>query len=134
VARRWALREFERLDLTASPLWPEPVVVIEPRPGSGPVLVTLAYRVAADAVDDFLEGMTAVRRVRRRTGARRWSLYRDTSDPDCFLETFVVDSWEEHLRQHQRVTATDRRVEDEARALAEASGEPQATHYVSAYG
>jgi MFS family permease len=131
VARRWALREFERLDLTASPTWPEPVVVIEPRPGSGPVLVTLAYRVEADAVDAFLAGMTGVRRVRRRTGARRWSLYRDTSDPDCFLETFVVDSWEEHLRQHQRVTATDQQLTAVVRPYL--SSGPQITHYVSAY-
>ncbi len=71
--------------------------------------------------------------MRRRTGARRWGLWRDPADPERFLETFVVDSWEEHLRQHQRVTATDRRVEDAARELASEVGEPATTHFVSAY-
>ena len=63
--------------------------------------------------------MRKVGRVRRRTGARRWGLWHDPASPERFLETFVVDSWEEHLRQHQRVTATDRALEDAARALAD---------------
>ena len=72
VARRWPLLDFERLDLSPSPVWPAPVVVVEPRPGSGPVLVTLAYRVDAPDVEAFLDAMTNVRRVRRRTGAHSW--------------------------------------------------------------
>lgn len=131
AGRRWSLQEFERLDLTPSPTWPEPVVLLEPRPGSGPVLVTLAYRVRPEEVDAFLDAMTGVGRVRRRTGGARWSLYRDTADPDGFLETFVVDSWEEHLRQHQRVTATDQHLVTLVRPYL-TSG-PDITHYVSAY-
>lgn len=131
VARRCPLLDFERLDLSPSPVWPEPVVVVEPRPGSGPVLVTLAYRVDPPDVDAFLDAMTSVRRVRRRTGAHSWAMYRDTSDPDGFLETFVVGSWEEHLRQHQRVTATDEAQMALARPYLRSG--PQITHYVSAY-
>jgi MFS family permease len=131
LARRWPLREFERLDLSTAATWAEPVVVLEPRPGSGPVLVTLAYQVAAADVEAFVEAMTRVRRVRQRTGAHRWSLYRDTAEPDCFLETFVVDSWEEHLRQHARVTATDQLQITGLRPYVRS--EPRITHYVSAY-
>jgi MFS family permease len=131
VAGRWPLRDFERLDLSPSPTWPEPVVLVEPKPGSGPVLVTLAYQVGPDDVEAFLEGMTRVGRVRHRTGAFRWSLYRDTADPDCFLETFVVDSWEEHLRQHRRVTATDQLQVTGVRPYIRSG--PHITHYVSAY-
>lgn len=58
-------------------------------------------------------------------------MYRDTSDPYCFLETFVVGSWEEHLRQHQRVTATDEAQVALARPYLRFG--PQITHYVSAY-
>jgi hypothetical protein len=75
--------------------------------------------------------MVKVGRMRRRTGARRWSLFRVPGDTECFRETFVLDSWEEHLRQHQRITANDRRIEDIARQLA--SGDPTLTHLVSAY-
>jgi MFS family permease len=134
TARRFRLASGEKLDLRSAPYSSEPTLIIEPRPEQGPVLVTLEYRVAEENADAFAEAMRKVGRVRRRTGARRWGLFRDPAEPSRFLETFVVDSWEEHLRQHQRVTATDRRVEDEARALAEDSGEPRATHYVSAYG
>jgi MFS family permease len=131
VAGRWPLGEFERLDLSPSPTWPEPVVVLEPRPGSGPVLVTLAYQVGPDDVEAFLQAMTRVGRVRHRTGAFRWSLYRDTAEPDCFLETFVVDSWDEHLRQHRRVTATDQLQVTGVRPYIRSG--PHITHYVSAY-
>jgi hypothetical protein len=133
VARRYRLAWGERLDLRSAPYTSEPSLVIEPRPEQGPVLVTLEYRVPPANADEFAERMRKVGRVRRRTGARRWGLWRDPADPSRFLETFLVESWEEHLRQHQRVTATDRRVEDEARELASEVGEPAATHYVSAY-
>jgi hypothetical protein len=133
AARRFRLAWGERLDLRSAPYTSEPALVIEPRPEQGPVLVTVEYLVSLENAEEFAERMRKVGRVRRRTGARRWGLWRDPADPSRFLETFLVESWEEHLRQHQRVTATDRRLEDEARELADVVGEPAATHYVSAY-
>jgi MFS family permease len=133
TALRFKLTRGETLDLSAAPYTAEPSLVLEPRPEQGPVLVTLEYRVPEEKADEFAERMRKVGRVRRRTGARRWGLWRDPADPSRFLETFLVESWEEHLRQHQRVTATDRQVEEEARDLATEVSEPAATHYVSAY-
>jgi hypothetical protein len=130
---RFKLTRGQRLDLSAAPYTSEPTLVLEPRPEQGPVLVTLEYHVPEENAEEFAERMRKVGRVRRRTGARRWGLWRDPADPMRFLETFLVESWEEHLRQHQRVTATDRRVEDEARELADDVSAPVATHYVSAY-
>jgi MFS family permease len=131
VALRYRLAWGERLDLRSAPYTSEPTLVLEPRPEHGPVLVTVEYAVAEPNIDAFARAMRKVGRVRRRTGARRWGLWRDPSHPERFLETFVTDSWEEHLRQMQRVTATDRKLEDEARALADA--ESTTTYYVSAY-
>jgi hypothetical protein len=86
----------------------DPVVTFVPRPDDGPVLVTVAYRVPEDKMTDFVDAMRRVEQHRRRTGAYRWGLFRDLAAPDRFLETFVVDSWVEHLRQHGRsTTATD---------------------------
>jgi MFS family permease len=133
MALRFRLAWGERLDLRSAPYSSEAALVLEPHPEHGPVLVTVEYRVPPANADEFAERMRKVGRVRRRTGARRWGLWRDPADPWRFLETFLVESWEEHLRQHQRVTATDRRVEDEARELADEVGEPAARHYVSAY-
>jgi len=79
--------------------------------------VTVEYRVAADNERSFVEVMQDIRVVRRRDGAQRWGLYQDPSDPERFLETFVVGSWAEHLRQHERGTVADSEVKDRARDL-----------------
>lgn len=84
-------------------------------PDSGPVLVILDYVVRAGEEDAFIAAMAAVARVRRRTGARRWELFRDPTQPDRFVESFTVATWDEHRRQHMgRVTALDRRLVDQA--------------------
>ena len=133
VALKFRLAWGERLDLRAMPETSEPTLVLEPHPEHGPVLLTIEYSVREHNARAFAEAMVKVGRVRRRTGARRWGLWRDPASPERYLETFVVDSWEEHLRQNQRVTATDRALEDAARELAEGASEVRLTHYVSAY-
>ena len=66
-----------------------------------------------------------------RTGATRWNLYRDAADPQRFLETFHVPSWEEHLRQHrERLTGTDQDIEREAMMLA--AEPPEVAHLLRA--
>jgi MFS family permease len=133
VALRFRLAWGEKLDLRSAPYTSEPTLVWEPRPEQGPVLVTINYRVPEENCEAFAEAMRKVGRVRRRTGARRWGLWRDPGASDHFLETFVTDSWEEHLRQMQRVTATDRKLEDAARALADEADDPSTAYYVSVY-
>jgi hypothetical protein len=61
--------------------------------------------------------MKRVSRVRLRTGAREWGLYRDAADASHFIETFLVPSWEEHLRQHSRTTANDEQTESFAQSF-----------------
>jgi MFS family permease len=133
LAVRFRLAWGEKLDLRSAPYTAEPTLVFEPRPEHGPVLVTIGYTVPEVNADEFAEAMRKVGRARRRTGARRWGLWHDPAHPERFLETFVTDSWEEHLRQLHRTTATDRRLEDEARGLADEVDEPATAHYVSAY-
>lgn len=48
--------------------------------------------------------MQGLRRQRMRTGAFQWGLYSDAADPSRYVETFLNESWAEHLRQHGRVT------------------------------
>jgi Transmembrane secretion effector len=55
--------------------------------------------------------------VRRRDGASRWGIYYDTEHPTHYLETFLVESWAEHLRQHTRLTQADRDVEERVHRL-----------------
>lgn len=49
---------------------------------------------------------------RGRDGAYAWGVYEDTADSGRYLETFLVESWLEHLRQHKRVTNADRVLQD----------------------
>ena len=61
--------------------------------------------------------MHAYGRIRRRDGASRWGIYRDVESANRFTETFIVTSWAEHLRQHERMTQADRELEDRLRNL-----------------
>ena len=92
--------------------WRKPVVVksLDPSLDDGPVLVTVEYHVGTADIDAFLHAMEEYGRIRRRDGASRWGIFRDLEQPDRYLETFVVNSWAEHLRQHDRLTLADREV------------------------
>ncbi|WP_084430324.1 MFS transporter [Kibdelosporangium aridum] len=107
-----------QLDVTPASVWNEPPE--GPDEKDGPVLVTLEWRVSEENVTQFAEAMQRVGRSRRRTGASMWGLFRDAEAPELFLETFVLATWQEHLRQHlERGTAVDVNVQQRARDLAE---------------
>ncbi len=108
---------LESIDLTPSEHWPEPIFPTEPEPDAGPVLIMVEYTVDPGRAQNFVLAMRAVRKQRLRDGAYRWGLYNDAAAPSRFVETFVVESWAEHLRQHGRVTVADRDVEEVARAF-----------------
>ena len=133
-AFRYRLGISERLDLRPALHWPEPTVVADLHPGQGPVLVTVEYEVPTASAEEFAVLMQRIERMRRRTGAVGWGLYQDSSDPDRFVENFVVDSWDEHLRQHARVTESDRRLEEHRNALLVPGTSPRVRHHISAYG
>jgi hypothetical protein len=127
--RRWKVSAPLRLDLSVVPS-ADPTVAYQPAPTAGPVLVTIPYRVPGDDVSSFTEAMRRVERWRRRTGAYRWGVFRDLADPERFLETFVVESWAEHLRQHQRKTAADQQVHELVARFVTGPAE----HLISPYG
>lgn len=126
LARRWPLVDPARLDPTASAHWPRPDFP-EPHPFAGPVLVEIEYRVSPAVEPEFLRAMQPVSRSRRRTGAHGWQLFRDPTDPERWVEAFLVPTWAEHARQHGgRLTAFDRRSEQRLHELA--MGPPVVRH------
>jgi MFS family permease len=131
AGRRYPLAG-EELDLTPSAHWAEPIVAREPEPEDGPVLVTVEYWIPPERAPEFVRAMRAVGRLRRRDGAMRWGLFYDVAQPRRFVETFLVESWAEHLRQHERVTAADQAVEERARAFHNGDAPPIVSHLVSA--
>lgn len=130
TTRRWRLGTVTGLDLRIVPT-DDPTVTIVPHPTDGPVLVTVTYEVPGDDVNDFAEAMRKVERHRRRTGAYRWGLFRDLAAPHQFIETFVVESWGEHLRQHRRTTVNADRFLDPVRRYLH--HDVVVTHYLSVY-
>jgi MFS family permease len=111
--------ETGHFDRTPVSFWPTPTLMLEPQPTDGPVVVVIAYRVARENQEQFIEATKALELSRRRTGARNWRLYRDGADEDRFVEQFTVRSWGEHLRQHaDRMTAADRDFQETVKALA----------------
>ncbi|MGX1273984.1 MFS transporter [Streptomyces phaeoluteigriseus] len=129
TVRLWPLRDAQGIDPSPSGHWPVPPMVFEPGPADGPVLVSVAYRVPPGNRAEFTARMAHVARSRRRTGAVTWGLYQDGNDPERFLEHYLLGSWSEHLAQHgDRLTVTDRRHEERARALLLPGSAPQVTH------
>ena len=130
---RWPLHQVQRLDLNPSGHWPGPQVAITPELEDGPVLVTVEYRVPTERADEFLAAMDAMRRFRRREGAIRWDLFHDLGDPDRYLETFLVTSWAEHMRQHTRVTVEDQAIEARAFSFLQPGVAPVAAHLIAVH-
>ncbi len=127
---RWPLRHIQNLDLTPSLHWPDPKLAITPNPEHGPVLITVEYRVPSERATDFVEAMDAMRNFRRKDGAVRWGLFRDLADPDRYVETFLVPSWAEHLRQHARVTVADQATEAKAFSFQQPGVAPVPAHLI----
>ncbi len=116
----WKLQRGEKLDLTPSMSWPAPTVSddAEIEASDGPVLVTVEYRLANDdSREPFLANLAALRHERLRDGAFRWGIFEDTAERGRFLETFELDSWADHLRQHERVSHAFELVQQNIRTL-----------------
>ena len=127
---RFKLQTGADVDLSPSMHWPEPVVSHELDADRGPVLVTIEYHVALPQREAFLNALLSLAEVRRRDGAFDWDVFEDAAQEGRFLETFLVDSWIEHLRQHERVTNADRVLQDAVNRF-QVEGAPTVTHLIA---
>ncbi|MGO9751786.1 MAG: MFS transporter [Solirubrobacteraceae bacterium] len=118
-------------DLLPAGDWPDPQLVAATTTG-GPVLVTVEYRPRPELEGELVQALYAGRYARRRTGAVSWRVWRDATDPGRVLEQFVVGSWEEHLRQHERVSRRDQQRLDEIRTMTDPSKPTIVTHWLAA--
>jgi MFS family permease len=97
----------ERLDLSPSREWTLSPLMTRPDMEVGPVLVSIEYRIDPGKAPDFIRAMGSMKAIRRKYGAIRWNLFRDVADPSRYRESFTVESWVGHLRQHDRFTISD---------------------------
>jgi MFS family permease len=133
IALTWRFRlvEGHAPDFTPSMHWSAPLVAETPEPDSGPVLVTIEYRVDPAKRPEFVAAMRDVREMRRRNGAFFWELFHDSADPTRFLESFMDESWTEHLRQHERVSVADRGVQRRANQFLAKGESTKSTHWLA---
>lgn len=130
VALRYRLMPVTKSELADVLALGEPHVVIEPSPQEGPVLITIEYHVDPADAAAFSEAIHQMRIVRLRDGAVRWGIFQDIASPTRHLETYVVESWAEHLRQHERFTRADHLLREQVNAFHRGHEPPLVTHMI----
>jgi MFS family permease len=128
---RWKLQTGANVDFSPSLHWPDPITTHAIEADRGPVLVTVEYRIDPKNRTAFLHALGQNSRERRRDGAYDWGIFEDPADDGRFIETFLTDSWLEHMRLHRRVTKADRISEQAVRRFQIGDG-PKTTHLISA--
>jgi quinol monooxygenase YgiN len=133
LAATWMFRlgGHDDIDLAPSMHWPAPPVATEPEGERGPVMVMIEYRIDPVKAAAFIDAMQDMRRMRRRGGAFFWKLFNDAEDPARFIETFLDESWLEHLRQHERVTVDDRAIQERVAAFHVGGEPPRVSHLLA---
>jgi MFS family permease len=113
VTARWlpvAVQQLGALDPRARPELLIPSVEVPPN--SGPIVVVIEYRVPAANALEFVSVINEVGRIRRRDGARAWSISQDVDAVDVWVERFECPTWLDYLRWRTRPTQSDQAVRE----------------------
>lgn len=116
-----------RLDMSATKA---PSMSINPR--SGPVLLSVEYTVAKVNVTQFRVAMREYARIRRRDGARNWSLAQDIDAPERWVERFQSPTWADYLHRISRMLVADNGIRKQILALSD--GDPKWQRQLERYG
>lgn len=130
--RRWKLQTGAGVNFDPSLHWPAPVLAQDIDSDRGPVLVTVEYRIDPNSRTAFLDALFALSDQRRRDGAVEWGVFEDAAEPGRFVETFLLTSWLEHMRQHERVTQEGQELQERAQAFHVGQTPPAVSHLIAA--
>jgi hypothetical protein len=86
---------------------------------SGPIVVTIEYEVPTANAERFVAAINELGRIRRRDGARRWSVCQDLDNPVQWIERFESPTWADYLRRQTRPTLADQAIRKEIAELIE---------------
>ena len=128
LAQRWVRERGLIEDLTPAQAWSPPAADITPP--AGRVVIDIHYHVHPDQAEAFRTLMQDSRRSRLRMGARGWELLEDVAEPGHFVERITDESWNEHLRRFDRVTAADVALRERKLAFHQGDGPPVVTRYI----
>jgi quinol monooxygenase YgiN len=132
IAATWKFKlgAHQVIDFRPATDFPAPVLAETPEPDVA-VLVTIIYRIKPDKREEFVAAMQHVREMRRRNGAYFWQLFHDPENPTRFVETFMDESWLEHLRQHERASVADREILRHAKQYLAEGEDTKSTHWIA---
>ena len=128
LAYRFVIDRGIEEDLTPSRELKAPVADVPPH--GQQVVVTIEYRIDPARAADFRALMQHSRRGRLRQGALGWELLHDIGDPARYVERIVDESWTEHLRRFERVTAADVALRERKLAFHIGEEPPLVTRYL----
>jgi MFS family permease len=126
----WRFQPLPPEELLPAGDWPAPHLAQDQTP-DGPVLVSVEYWAQPGVEGQLMTALQRTRFSRRRTGATSWRAWQDASDSSRILEQFVVASWDDHLRQHERVTRRDQDRLDRIRELTDPAHPVTVTHWLA---
>jgi hypothetical protein len=105
------------LNLDPANRWKEPHIALDIQSRSGPIVIAINYTIRPEDVPQFLDIMAERKRIRRRDGARNWTLARDLMQPEIWVERYESPTWVDYVRHNQRLTQADAEIGDRLRAL-----------------
>ncbi len=125
IGLRWPVVQVEARNLDPLRRWDAPATAVPVDARTGPVVVTVEYRIREEDLAEFLATMAERRRIRRRDGARDWALLRDVAEPAVWIERYSVPTWLDYIRHNNRITHDDASGPQRLRALHQGPGEPR---------
>jgi MFS family permease len=131
ATHRCPLLTSSAYDTSPSRHWPMPDIDEEPAYEQGPVLITLEYQIDPAQCEAFVQAMRELGRIRRRDGALHWGIFGDAAAPGRYIETFLVETWGEYLRQRDRFTVADREIEERVFAYHQGQASPCTSHFIA---
>ncbi|CAH1668497.1 MFS transporter [Chelatococcus asaccharovorans] len=123
--KRLGLPEQTALNLDPLNSWKEPHLALDLLPRSGPIVIIIEYVIKDENLPAFLSAMAERRRIRRRDGARYWTLTRSLEKPDIWWESYQTPTWIDYIRHNQRITKADAAVGERLRALHDGPERPK---------
>jgi hypothetical protein len=124
------LSQTDNLNLDPLRPWHEPETAVPVDSRTGPVVITIEYRIPEQDIVEFLTIMAERRRIRRRDGARNWSLLRDLADPEVWIERYKTPTWLDYIRHNTRMTQDDATVFKRLHALHSGPSKPIIRRYI----
>ena len=115
-------------DLTPSQVLKVPEIPKPPRRGR--IRLQIEYLIDPARESEFLAVMQESRRSRLAQGALDWELLHDITEPGRYVEQITDESWTEHLRRFDRITAADAQLRDRRLAFHVADEPPRVTRYL----